>query len=357
MQVCEIRISDITDGMIVAKDVYTDTNELVLTHNTVLNGEIVKRLKQYGVYRITVYKEVEVSGVNRQPSRVEKVRNSKEFVRFKKNFDNTVAGLKGTFARILESSDIDGVAQLTKQVDTIMRKADGSYHVFDMLNCMREYDDVTFAHSISVSILCNLIGEWLRLSNSDIYSLTMSGILHDIGKMQIPNEIISKPGKLTEEEFHIVQQHPKLGYQILSKLDLDEHVKYAALMHHERCDGKGYPMQIGKNKIDYFSKIVMLADVYDAMTADRSYRKGMCPFKALDIMLEDGFEKYDPAVLMLFVEKTVQSYIGATVLLSDDRAGEIVAVNREAWTRPLIRIKNEFVDLYRDKSIKIAKIV
>ena len=211
--------------------------------------------------------------------------------------------------------------------------------------------------SLSISLAKAVNGEIISADSMQVYK----GM--DIGSAKIRKEEMQGVTHYLvdilepEEEFHIVQQHPKLGYQILSKLDLDEHVKYAALMHHERCDGKGYPMQIGKNKIDYFSKIVMLADVYDAMTADRSYRKGMCPFKALDIMLEDGFEKYDPAVLMLFVEKTVQSYIGATVLLSDDRAGEIVAVNREAWTRPLIRIKNEFVDLYRDKSIKIAKIV
>lgn len=356
MQICEIRISEIKDGMIAAKDVYTDTNELVITVNTVLNSKIVQRLKQYGIYRISVFKEEKKEHVH-ETSREEKIKKSMEFAQFKRSFDNTVIGLRGTFSRILENSDTDGVAQLTEQVDKIMQKSDGSYSVFDMLNCMREYDDVTFAHSISVSILCNLIAGWLKLPESDIYILTMSGMLHDIGKLQIPNEIISKPGKLTANEFQIVQQHPKLGYQILSKLDLSEHVKYAALMHHERCDGKGYPMQIGENKIDYFSKIVMLADVYDAMTADRSYRKGMCPFDALDIMLDDGFEKYDPGLLMLFAEKTMQSYIRAKILLSDDREGEIIALNRNAWTRPLVLVKDEFIDLSKDKSRKIAKIV
>ena len=138
MQICEIRISEIKDGMIAAKDIYTDANELVITVNTVLNSKIVQRLKQYGIYRISVFKEEKKEHV--ETSREEKIKKSLEFAQFKRSFDNTVIGLRGTFSRILENSDTDGVAQLTEQVDKIMQKSDGSYSMFDMLNCIVQFN-------------------------------------------------------------------------------------------------------------------------------------------------------------------------------------------------------------------------
>ena len=286
------------------------------------------------------------------------LRKSISYNKFNENVIQSAKTLEDSLSMFITNADGDlSSNELLNQTKEIIVMSENPIRTFHMMHKIRKYDDATFIHSLNVAILCNMFGHWINMPQDDLDVLTLAGLLHDVGKMKIPEEIIKKPGILTEEEYTEIKNHPRRGYNLLKPMKLDERIKKVALMHHERCDGKGYPMQIGKNKIDYFSKIVMLADVYDAMTADRSYRKGMCPFKALDIMLEDGFEKYDPAVLMLFVEKTVQSYIGATVLLSDDRAGEIVAVNREAWTRPLIRIKNEFVDLYRDKSIKIAKIV
>lgn len=363
MEIQKIRIDQAKPGMRLAEDVYTGKNELVLVANTVLDEQMIARFRQYGIYRFAVYldekeaKELREEDANQEATTKEKIRKSEEFVEFKRGFEDTVGGLKKSFGRILEHNDMGGLLQVSAQIDEIMKDKNGALHIMDMLNCMREYDDVTFAHSISVSLLSRLIGEWLHVSERDAHTLTMCGLLHDIGKLQIPNEIISKPGKLTDSEYAIVQQHPKLGYQLLKNQELDERVKIAALYHHERCDGKGYPLHRNGRDIELFSKIVMVADVYDAMTADRSYRAGMCPVKVLDILQEDGYEKYDAAVLLTFLEKTMQSYIHSTVELSDQRIGEIVSLNQTALTRPLVRVSDTFVDLTKEKDLKIVKIL
>ena len=369
MQICEIHITMAKEGMVIATDIYTDKNELVLPVNTVLDKEIIQQLKRYGIFRFNVFEEEKlqerqveayVPQSEEEEERVvykEKVRKSEEFVEFKKEFDETVHGLKKTFQRMVDKNGEEQTDTLVAQVESIFKSGHGTLHVLEMLNCMREYDDVTFAHCISVAVLCHLIGEWLNFSDEEINTLTLCGALHDIGKLQISNAIISKPGKLTDEEFHKIQEHPRLGYDILKERDLDIRIKHAALFHHERCDGTGYPLGLGSNKIDSWSRIVSIADVYDAMTADRSYRKGMCPFKVLDIMQEDGFVKYDPKILMIFMEKITQSYINAIVRLSDDRIGEIISINPNALTRPLVRVGDTFVDLSRDKNLTIKEVL
>ena len=369
MQIREIHITMAKEGMVIATDIYTDKNELVLPVNTVLDKEIIQQLKRYGIFRFNVFEEEKVQErqveayvpqSEEEEERVvykEKVRKSEEFVEFKKEFDETVHGLKKTFQRMLDNNGEEQANTLVAQVESIFKSGHGTLHVLEMLNCMREYDDVTFAHCISVAVLCHLIGEWLNFSDEDINTLTLCGALHDIGKLQISNAIISKPGKLSDEEFHKIQEHPRLGYDILKELDLDVRIKHAALFHHERCDGTGYPLGLGSNKIDLWCRIVSIADVYDAMTADRSYRKGMCPFKVLDIMQEEGFVKYDPKILMIFMEKITQSYINAIVRLSDDRIGEIISINPNALTRPLVRVGDTFVDLSRDKNLTIKEVL
>ena len=113
-------------------------------------------------------------------------------------------------------------------------------------------------------------------------TLTLCGLLHDIGKLKIPDEILNKPGKYTDEEFDLVKRHTKFGYELLKTLNIDPHIKKAALLHHERCDGSGYPLKATQKDLDDFSMVVAIADVYDAMTAARSYRAPLCPFQVIE---------------------------------------------------------------------------
>lgn len=357
MEIIHIQIIYVEDGMILAEDLYNHKNELIVTCDTVLNLAIIEKIKQHGIFHISVYKkEDEISAKDRYEHR-ERIKQTEEFMAFKKDFEESINGLKKTFKKILEDSEIGAMEALLSQVSTMVRHGHSSLHVMDMMNCMREYDDVTYAHSISVALLCHLMGEWLRFSSEDTYNLAMCGLLHDIGKIQISHKIISKPGKLTKEEFDLIKEHPKLGYEILKNKNIDEHIKLSALMHHERCDGSGYPSGLVADKIDYWSKIVSIADVYDAMTADRSYRKGMCPFEVLDIWEKEGLQKYDPGLILLFMEKTAYSYINSSVRLSDGRIGEVVSIQKNNLSKPLVKVGDEFIDLVKEKDLFIKQII
>lgn len=160
-------------------------------------------------------------------------------------------------------------------------------------------------HSERVSYLCKLIGKKLKLKEEDIKGLEQAGLFHDIGKISIPDNIIDKPGKLTDEEYDIIKTHPEIGYQILRAADEYSDLAIHALHHHERWDGKGYPSGLKGNDIPLFSRIIGIADAYEAMTADRPYRKKLSKEYAISEIMKYSGTQFDPKIAKIFLEKVV----------------------------------------------------
>lgn len=160
-------------------------------------------------------------------------------------------------------------------------------------------------HSERVSHLCALMGAVLGLEQDDIQELELAGLVHDIGKISIPDEILDKPGKLTEEEFDILRQHTRTGYQILRAADEFTDLAIYALSHHERYDGRGYPKGLKGEEISYFARIIAIADAYEAMTADRSYRRAMSPSAAIEELRRYSGTQFDPSLVDLFIDAVI----------------------------------------------------
>ena len=246
--------------------------------------------------------------------------------------------------------------RMLKDVNKIIESNKTGNNMLDVLNCMRGYDDLTYVHSMNVALICNMIAGWLNYSESDTDLLTAAGLLHDIGKVKIPKEIICKPGKLTDSEYEIIKNHTVFGYEILKDCQIDRRIKNAALMHHERYDGRGYPNGLSGNQIDEIARIVAVADVYDAMTADRVYREGIYPFDVIGYF-QNEIAVYDPKYLLLFLEKTAETYVSNKVLLTDGKEAKILMINKAALGRPVVMTGEEIIDLSKKKELKIAKLL
>lgn len=290
---------------------------------------------------------------NTKPARI-----SRDYRHFNDNVLKSAKLLKDSLSQFITMSGENlSTNILLNQTKEIIVMSHRPMDTFRMLRHVRKYDDMTFIHSLNVAILCNSFGQWLHMPQQEIDTLTLAGLLHDVGKMKIPEDIIKKPGSLTEEEFTVIKQHPQRGYQILSEMILDERVKKAALMHHERCDGKGYPDGLHAEDIDEFAKMVSIADVYDALTSARVYRGSLCPFESFQIIEEGGYERFDSKYLVTFLKGISESYVGSEVILSDNRKAVIKESNPQNWSMPIVEIEGQAVNLADEKDVFIKEIV
>ncbi|MFH1692724.1 MAG: HD domain-containing phosphohydrolase [Bacillota bacterium] len=162
-------------------------------------------------------------------------------------------------------------------------------------------------HSQKVSYYCKLIGQHLKLRADDMKELEQAGMFHDIGKISIPDSILNKPGKLTDEEYDVIKTHVEVGYQILRAADEYSDLAIHALHHHERWDGNGYPSGLKGKDIPLFSRIISVVDAYEAMTADRPYRSKLTQEYAISEIIRFSGTQFDPKIAKLFVEKVLKA--------------------------------------------------
>ena len=344
----EVELKDLVSGMILAKNICDLKKNVIFPEGYVLTNKAITKLSFYTVSSIFVedqtIQEIDKIFEGHRPSS-HSVKRSPEFLKFARDFEEDVHKFRDKINEVVEKNAPLDINTLMRDTLALLDNTRGTIHIFEILYNMRQFDDSTYAHSINVALICNVLATWMDLSTDDIFLATQCGLLHDIGKLKIPEHIIKKPGRLTDEEFNIIKTHPIAGYDILTEYHLNPHILNAAMMHHERCDGTGYPLGLKWDKIDRFARIVSIADVYDAMTSSRVYRGGLCPFKVISILEREGFQKYDTEVIMTFVKNVLDGYILNLVRLSDGRIGEIIMINRSALSRPLIKCGTEYVDL------------
>ena len=363
MAVTSVMLHKLKNGMKIAEDVYHNS-QLLVQKDTVITSDVIDLLNNSSVIAVTIYDSEEEDAPTVQPakqavkvSHADQVRNSAAFKKFETNFQNKTKDFSFQLNDIANQTgniDIDG---LFDSANELMSETTNTYQLMDILSNIRYFDDSTYAHSLNVAMLANIFGRWMHFNDDELKLLTVAGMLHDIGKILIPPEIIKKPGKLTDEEFQIIKTHPMKGYQLLSQRDVDIRISQAALMHHEKCDGSGYPLGVTGNKISDLAKIITIVDVYEALTANRCYRDGLCPFEVIKMYEDEGYQKYEPKFLVPFLRGISDTYLHNTVLLSDGRKGKVIMTNQMTPSRPSVMVDNDFIDLTKFPNLKIEAIL
>lgn len=357
MEAVRIRTDQAAVGMIVAADIYSSNDQLIITKGTRLDERMITRLRFYNIYGLYIYNGDPEEEATKEESYIEALRSTPEFKKFNRTYVESVNKVENNFQSIIDGEVQLDIERLLEETDKVLREGRSGMHIFEMLHGIRNYDDMTYVHCLNVSLICSIFAGWLKMSKEETRIVTLAGLLHDIGKMLVPKEIITKPSRLSEDEFEVVKLHTIKGYQALKDMNIDIRIKYATLMHHERCDGSGYPNGFKSNQIENFSKIVAIADVYDAMTANRTYREAICPFDVVENFERDGFLKFDPGYLMVFLERIIQSYLHNMVRLNDGREGEVVMINKLSLSKPVVRCGDDFIDLSKEPKLAISSIL
>lgn len=282
-----------------------------------------------------------------------------EFMNFQIEYARILNSLHSLFDAIIDNPEASlDVQPLLQDCLKLITLCDTTVDLFDKLHRMRLDDDSVYSHCLNVALIAHMIGRWLHFPSEEIDILTMCGLFHDIGKTSVPDEILNKPGKYTDEEFALVKQHPVFGHDLLKSINVDERVKTAALQHHEFCDGSGYPNGLKAADIEDYAGIIAIADVYDAMTAARSYRAPLCPFQAIGNFEKDGLQKYHPKYILTFLNNIATIYQNRRILLNNGKSAKIIMINNNNLTKPLIQFDDGSVtDMLTQPDLEITRIM
>lgn len=226
-----------------------------------------------------------------------------------------------------------------KVVETLVSSCLQNPDAFVNMTRLKDFDDYTFTHSVNVSVLAVAIGKRLGLSTPELENLGLAGLLHDVGKMKVPDEILNKPGKLTDDEFVIMKQHPVYSYEVMKNdRKISPEVIKAALQHHEKSDGSGYPDGLKEQDISKYAKIIAICDVYDAITSNRCYHKGMIAADALKMLFAWSGKHFNEVLVKFFIHLIGVYPAGAVVVLDTGELAVVLKTNKDDGMRPKILI-------------------
>jgi HD-GYP domain-containing protein (c-di-GMP phosphodiesterase class II) len=242
------------------------------------------------------------------------------------------------FMTDMRSGKIDP-APAAAVVEDIMDSLERNPDALLSLSRLHRVDSYTHMHCVDVSILTTLFARSLGAAQADVFTAGLAGLFHDLGKALIPLDILNAPRKLNPAEFATMQQHPLLGYTQLCRIPtIPEEVRKGALEHHEKYDGSGYPNGLSKERISPIGIRIGISDVYDALTSERVYKKGLSPHKTLGILYQLGNKEFDAASIARFIRMMGVYPVGSIVELEDGWKGVVSAGNAESPAKPTIRL-------------------
>ncbi|MCT4618011.1 MAG: HD-GYP domain-containing protein [Marinisporobacter sp.] len=347
-----ISIQDLKEGMILAQDIIGKYDLVFLTRGTRIIDEHIERIQNmdfmyvYIMDQDEIKEKVETHQLNRKVDEKLNEQYNKSLRSFKRIYDEVSLGKK-IEAEIVQQS----VSPLIEEVMT-------DNNILARLRSMKIVDDYTYKHSVNVCILSTMIGKWMKYSENDLNELAISAMLHDIGKSKIPKDILNKPARLSKDECRIMKGHATLGYEMLQKQrKISFDICCGVLQHHERLDGSGYPLGLKGGKIHRFARIIAVADIFDAMTSERVYKPKESPFKVAELIAQNRFGVLDPMISNQFLWNISKFYVGNIVKLNTGDIGEIVLINKQMPTRPLVKINNEFIDLNEQAEYTIMEVI
>ncbi len=355
-----VPIEYVREGHYNAKPIYTAQGQLLIRDNVMLTESYLNKLRAAGYHDLFIqdeYCESEIKEII-QPHMLKQMEDLTKSI--------SKLAVSQTNARDKKMQAVEYVQSFEKILDEIINDLINDKEVVNNLLTVSIYDDYTFKHSINLMSVALAMGNELGMTPVQLKSIAMGSVFHDIGKIFVPKSIINKPGKLTEEQFELIKEHPKKGFEFMRDYtNLSAVGRIIALEHHEKVDGTGYPEGKKGNDIQKISKLCSVADVFEALIAERPYRRAVDLGEAREYIMGNGGTAFDMEMVECFT-RAINPYPKDTrVRLSDGREGIVVSVHKEFYSRPKILILCEEnkkvtpyeVDLVKDRNVVITSII
>jgi putative nucleotidyltransferase with HDIG domain len=331
-----VATSSVHPGAILAKAIVSDKGTVLVSDGVALTEKLLARLEGLGVTYIYV-KDPRTEDIE-SGSSIDAAMKRKAVSVIEETFTQIRKGNKLSDSIIIEKSS----KSFKQIIRDLVQQINDNKELLGILADVCTYDDYIFSHSLNVTLYSLAIGLELKLKPEELDMLGIGAILHDVGKMKVPSDILFKAGKLTGEEFSEIQKHAEAGFDILRKVHtVPLLAAHCAYQHHERLNGSGYPRQLVEEEVHLFAKIIAVADVFDAVTSNRVYRGAMLPHEGLEILYAGSGKQFDTAVVEAFRRSVAVYPSGMMVHLNDGRSGVVVRQNKGVSDRPVVRILEE----------------
>ncbi len=332
-------LSECTPGMILLQPIVDiDTGSTIIGKDQLLTEESLKRIKQFKHTEIWV-------GISQSES-MWKI--GEETLKAHKKYTELLKDIIGNKESSL-SIKLDEIEALAR---CIVKEFVYNFDLLACVNLMNDLNKDIYTHSINVAFLALLIARWIDYNPEKLYKVVLAGLLHDIGKLDMPAYLVDKIHDLTIKERIEFRRHPIYGYEKLCKYsELDNEVLKAVLTHHERCDGSGFPLNLTEDRINDISKMISIADEYDNL------RKKYHIFEIVKVLKCDMIRKFDINMMLEFCNNVINYYIGEKVVLSTEEVAEVAFIQPHALHRPIVKVNDKYVDLYDNIKIEIIKVL
>lgn len=349
---------ELKPGMELAEDIVNSNGELIAAARSKVDDSIIMRLARHDIMVVNIMEEIDYAKTH-----FERVRLSDGFKQFVASYQNLFPYYKNMMNALVENGTPVDTKALLEIYHALTDNITFNRTLLDYLyNMVSSEDELTHAHCLNSALIAGAFANWLGMKEEDKNTLILCGYFYDIGKLKLPNELLWKPGKLTDLEFARIKTHPMLGYNIVKDhTNLNPSIFKSILMHHERCDGQGYPSRLKMEQIDPFARHISIVDAYEAMTSPRSYRPTLMPLQVIERFEASGMMQYDHSILHPIMTRIADSQIGMTVKLSDNSMWEIFLINQLHMSRPILRQdlatdKIELLDLMERTDLQIVAI-
>lgn len=357
-----VRTRQLNAGAVIDQSIVDRTGRILIARGTVLDDYLIEALLKLGITSIYIREgEEDPEDEDQQiaPATLETIEKLKVPDRAKVKLSESVKarvseGIQYLYSNTASANFTDTANNIAS--DLMKAITDNDAIAID-INTLKISDEYTFKHSVDVATMAMVVAKKHGLNDKEVYEIGVSGLLHDLGKSQIPNEILNKAGRLTEEEFAVMKQHPVIGYKILNeKNNVSPAIALGVLQHHEKINGEGYPMGLNEQQICPYAKFLSVADIYDALVTERPYKKAFSQCDAIELIMSMTPE-LDIKIIESFLASVILYPVGCTVELSNGEKARVVENTPNYILRPkVVGLKSGKVyDLGRD--IEFANIV
>ncbi|SHG81251.1 HD-GYP domain-containing protein [Ornithinibacillus halophilus] len=355
-----VKPSQLVPGCILIRDVIGKTGRPIVPRKAILTKQHIDFLDKFLINQVDVSDKLS----NGKPFEPKKLERQKKIQKsditsypFEKHYQLVVEAFKKLFQKWQNNIPIE-IPLVRKLIVPLIERMEDIGSSIYQLHRFTNKKDYFYHHSVSVAILAAYIGKKLGYEKGEWIQIGLAGFLSDAGMSKLGN-IIFKEEELSTAEFQEIKKHPTYSYRMVEHNSLvTTHVKLAVLQHHERLDGSGYPLGLTQGKIHPFAKIISICDMYHAMMSQRTYKESQSPFKVIETLQNEQFSKLDPKVVQTFLQGITDFSIGTKVILSNGEAAEIVFMDSNQPTRPMVKLENsEIISLSNNKELFIKDIV